>query len=171
MVIDGGTIRLRPPALADAREWLAGEDDEIARWFEFPRRSTIEDVERAIEAWSESWRTGGPVRCWAVCDATTSAIAGGVELHRLDEHEVNLSYFVFAPWRRRGIATRACELALDYASTAMDASRAVIKIVDGNDASLAVARHLGAQPAGTTPSDAGGTFLVFHRSLNGFTHT
>jgi hypothetical protein len=32
MVIDGGTIRLRPPTPTDAREWLAGEDDELARW-------------------------------------------------------------------------------------------------------------------------------------------
>lgn len=55
MVIDGGTLRLRPPTLADAPEWLAGEDDELARWFEFPRRSTLEDVVHAIERWSESW--------------------------------------------------------------------------------------------------------------------
>jgi RimJ/RimL family protein N-acetyltransferase len=165
MVIDDGTLRLRPPTLADAGEWLAGEDDEIARWFEFPRRSTRDDVERAIERWSESWRLGGPVRCWAICDVATAAITGGVELSQLGEREVNLSYFVFAPWRGRGIATRAAAMALAYAATEMHASRAVIKVVEGNLASLAVARHLGAQLVGTAPSDAGGTFLVFHRAL------
>lgn len=117
MIIDGGRLRCRPPTTADAREWLAGEDDEIARWFEFPRRSTLEDGERAIERWSESWRLDGPVRCWAICDVATAAIVGGVELQRLDEHDVNLSYFVFAAWRGRGIATRAAELALDDAAT------------------------------------------------------
>jgi hypothetical protein len=57
---------------SDALEWLAGEDDELARWFEFPRRSTLEDVVRAIERWNESWRRDGPVRCWAICEATTT---------------------------------------------------------------------------------------------------
>jgi RimJ/RimL family protein N-acetyltransferase len=165
MVIDSDTLRLRPPTLADAREWLSGEDDEVARWFEFPRRSTLEDVERAIERWSESWQLGGAVRCWAICDRETGAIVGGVELRRLDQHDVNLSYWVAAGWRRRGIATHAAELALGYAATAMRASRAVIKVLDGNIASIAVVKHLKAQLIGTIRSDAGATFLVFHRAL------
>lgn len=165
MVIDGDTLQLRPPTAADAREWLTGEDDEVVRWFEFPRRSTQEDVERAIECWNESWRLDGPDRCWAICDRATGAIMGGVALRRLDQHDVNLSYWVSAAWRRRGIARRAAELALGYAATAMHASRAVIKVLDGNVASLAVAKHLDARLVGTTPSDAGGTFLVFHRAL------
>lgn len=41
----------------------------------------------------------------------------------------------------------------------------MIKVLDGNAASLAVARHLSAQPVGEAPSDAGGTFLLFHRAL------
>lgn len=166
MVIESDTLRLRPPVIGDAREWLAGEDDELARWFEFPRRSTLDDVERAIEHWNESWRIAGPVRCWAICDRATGAITGGVELSQLDEPDVSLSYWVFASWRRRGIATRGAELGLEYAATSMQASRAMIKVLDGNIASLAVARHLDAQLVGTTPSDAGGTFLVFHRALS-----
>src|SRR5688572_13104281 len=119
MIIESDILRLRPPTLADADEWLAGEDDELARWFEFPRRSTSEDVVCSIERWTDSWRVGGPVRCWAICDVTTAAIAGGVELRQLDPGDVNLSYFVFAPWRRRGLATRAAKLALDYAAMSM----------------------------------------------------
>lgn len=165
MIIDSGTIRLRPLTLADADEWLAGEDDEAVRWFESPRRSTRADVVRAIADWSESWRAGGPVRNWAICDTATAAIVGGVELRQIDAGDVNLSYLVFARWRRRGIATRAAELALDYAAAVMHASRAVIRVLEGNVASLAVARSLRAQWVGTTPSDAGGTFLVFHRDL------
>jgi RimJ/RimL family protein N-acetyltransferase len=165
MIFDDGTIRLRPLTLADAHEWLAGEDDDMARGFEFPRRSTHEDVVRAIGDWSESWRLAGPVRQWAICDSATAAIAGGVELRQLEGSDVNLSYVVFPPWRRRGIATRAAELALGYAATEMHATRAVIKVLDSNAASLAVARHLGAQLVGTTPSDAGGTLLVHHRAL------
>lgn len=165
MVIDSDPLQLRPPTAADAREWLTGEDDEVARWFEFPRRSTQEDVEQAIERWTESWRLEGPVRCWAVCDSASRALVGGVELRRLDPHDVNLSYWVSAAWRRRGIATRAANLALGYAATTMLASRAVLRILDGNVASLAVAKHLNARLVGVSSSDAGGTFLVFHRAL------
>jgi hypothetical protein len=60
---------------------------------------------------------------------------------------------------------RAAELALAQAVTVVHASRAVIKVLDGNAASLAIARHLDAQLVGTAPSDAGGTFLVLHRDL------
>jgi RimJ/RimL family protein N-acetyltransferase len=165
MVIDRGMLRLRPPTPADAQAWLAGEDDEIVRGFEFSRRSTAEDVVRAIERWRESWQCDGPVRCWAVCDRDTGAIAGGVELCRRAPDEVNLSYWLAAAWRRRGIATRAAELALDYAATAMHASRAVIEVLADNAASIAVARRLDARLVGTRRSDAGGTFLVFHREL------
>ncbi len=105
------------------------------------------------------------MRCWAICDLATAAIAGGVEVERIDESDVNLSYWVAGAWRGRGIATRAAELALDYAATEMRAARAVIKVLERNAASLAVARHLNAQLVGTAPSNAGGTFLVFHRAL------
>jgi ribosomal-protein-serine acetyltransferase len=165
VVIEKAGLVLRPPSPADAREWLAGEDDEMVRWFEFPRRSTLEDVERAIESWTESWRLGGPVRCWAVCDAKTAALVGGVELRRPNETDVNLSYWVSKPWRQSGIATRAVVLALEYARFEMHASRAVIKVLEGNVPSLALAERLGAQRVGTMPSDAGGTFVVFHRAL------
>jgi RimJ/RimL family protein N-acetyltransferase len=165
MLIESDTLRLRPPTAADAPAWLAGEDHEVARWFEYPRRSTLADVARAIERWNESWQSAGPVRCWAIGDRATDAVVGGVEVRRLDPHDVGLSYWVAAAWRRRGIATHAAELALGYAATAMRASRVVIEVLDGNVASLAVARHLNAHLVGTARSEAGGTFLVFHRAL------
>jgi hypothetical protein len=48
----------------------------------------------------------------------------------------------------------------------MNVSRVVIKVLEGNVASIGVAQHLNAQLVGTMPSDAGGTFLVFHRALS-----
>jgi hypothetical protein len=78
MVIEGDGFRLRPLTLADADAWLAGEDDHMRRGFEFPRASTREDVVGAIEGWTASWRTGGPIRKWAITDATTDAIMGDV---------------------------------------------------------------------------------------------
>jgi len=42
---------------------------------------------------------------------------------------------------------------------------AVIKILDGNEASIGVARNLGAEMVGDERSEAGGRFVVFHPSL------
>ena len=63
------------------------------------------------------------------------------------------------------MATRAARLALRYASEAMGARVAVIKILSGNAASMGVARRLGAVQTGTEPSDAGGTFIVHQLRL------
>jgi len=62
VLLEGRNIRLRPVTLADADAWLAGEDEQMARMFELPRRSTRDDVVAAIGNWSAMWRTGGPVR-------------------------------------------------------------------------------------------------------------
>ena len=164
MVLSDGTIRLRPLSLDDVDEWMAGEDEEQIRWFEFPGPAPRENVVRAIEAWMESWRNDGPVRQWAVCDRS-GRIAGGVELRDLGAGEVNLSYVVFPPFRGEGLATRAGRLALGYAAATMGATAAVIKVLEGNSASVAVARRLGATQSGTAPSDAGGTFQVYRLAL------
>ena len=85
---------------------------------------------------------------------------GGVELRLLDTGEVNLSYVVFPTWRRLGIGTRASRLVLAYGSRVLGATTAVIKVLEGNVASLGVARKLGAVEVGSEPSEAGGRFIV-----------
>ncbi len=167
MILTDRGVRLRPTTLDDVDEWLAGEDEEQIRWFEFPRPATRADVVRAIDGWTRSWRELGPVRQWAVCDPTTGRILGGVELRDLGAGDVNLSYVTFPPARRQGIATRAARLALGYAATELGAQSATIKVLRGNEASLAVARRFGAVEVRTEPSDAGFTFVVFRVDLRG----
>jgi RimJ/RimL family protein N-acetyltransferase len=164
LILDGGSFLLRPLTLADADAWLAGEDDDMRRGFEFPRASTRADVVRAIEDWSESWRTGGVVRKWAIVDAATGSLVGGVELRR-DEGDLNLSYEVFPSWRRRGFASRAARLALGYAARELRAPQVTIRVLSDNAASLGVARRLGAERIGSAPSDAGGTHVLFRLRL------
>jgi RimJ/RimL family protein N-acetyltransferase len=93
-------------------------------------------------------------------------LAGSVEVRDLGDGRVNLSYVIFPPYRRRGLATRASRLALEYAARVLGASSAVIKILDGNAASLGVARSLGAEVVGREQSDAGGRFVVFRLPLH-----
>jgi RimJ/RimL family protein N-acetyltransferase len=150
-------VVLRPLTPDDIEEWIAGDD--------FPGSVARGNVERAIAGWAESWRTGGPVRHWAICDQETGAIVGGVELRDLGDGKVDLSYAVFAAWRRRGIATRACRLALAHAAGVMGCRNAVVKVRQGNAASLAVARKLGATVSGMEVTEGGDISVVLRLAL------
>lgn len=79
---------------------------------------------------------------------------------------MNLSYVVFTAFPRHGSATRAAKLALDYANETLGAVTAVIGVVEDNQASLAVAKRLGATVIGTSPSDADGAFVVHRLALD-----
>lgn len=159
-VLIGETIRLQPMVLDEAEEWLAGEDDEQIRWFEAPGPATMSNVVRAITEWQASWESHGGICQWGIRPLDSDTILGGVDLRNLGNGEVNLSYTVFPPYRRRGIAVEASKLAIDYAAREMGTKRVFVKMLQENDVSLAVARRLGARPSGTGPSDAGGTFLI-----------
>lgn len=159
-VLVGASIRLQPVVLDEADEWLAGDDEEQTRWFEAPRKAALSDVVRAINEWQTSWNELGVIRHWGVRPMESDTLLGGVELRDLGNADVNLSYLVFPPYRRQGIAVEASRLAMDYAAREMGAKRVIVKMLQENDVSLAVARRLGAKPSGTGPSDAGGTFLI-----------
>jgi RimJ/RimL family protein N-acetyltransferase len=165
VLLSDDVVVLRPLVADDVDEWMAGEDTEQIRWFNFPGPAPRANVERAIGEWAESWRTGGPVRHWAICDQETGGIIGGVDLRDLGDGSVNVSYVVFPAWRRRGIATRACRLALAYAGGVMECRAAVIKVRKGNAASIAVARKLGATVTGMEVSDAGDLSIVLRVDL------
>ena len=79
-LVTGRAVVLRGLTLDDVEDWLAGADEEQIRWLEFPRRSQRDDVVRAINEWNESWAAGGRVWQWGVCDRSSRAIVGGVEL-------------------------------------------------------------------------------------------
>lgn len=165
VVLNDEVVLLRPLSLADVDEWMAGEDDEQIRWFEFPGPASRANVVSAVENWMASWSVGGPVRHWGVSERTSGTIVGGVEVRDLGGGEVNLSYVVFPAFRGRGIATRAATLALGYAANEMGAETAIVKVLEGNRASFGVVRRLGAVEIGMQPSDAGGSFVVFRCDL------
>ena len=167
VVLTGRTIRLVPVVLEEADEWLAGEDEEQIRWFDAPGAAELPDVVRAINEWQASWREMGPVRHWGIRPLDSDLLLGGVEVRDGGDGDrsVNLSFLVFPPYRRRGIAVEASRLALDYAVREMGATHALIKMAEENEISLAVARRLGAIPIGKDPSDPGRSFLVTRLDL------
>jgi RimJ/RimL family protein N-acetyltransferase len=166
VVLTDGVVVLRRVSMHEADAWKAGEDEEQIRWFEQPGPAPMENVVNAIRSWQESWENDGPVRHFGIRLADTDALAGGVETRDLGEGRCNLSYVVFPEFRRRGLATRAARLALDYARREQGCDVAVIKLLPDNVASRRVAAALGASPAGHAPSDAGATFDVFEVDLD-----
>jgi RimJ/RimL family protein N-acetyltransferase len=165
IVLRGDGLELRPLTRDDAPEHLAGEDDAQIRAFEFPRSATIDDVLGAVDRWLESWQNDGPVRNFGVFDVRTRALIGNVEIRITAPERVDVSYLVFPPWRRRGVATAALRIALSYAGGVLGASTATIKVLFDNEASIGVARALGAVRVGSEPSPGGSRFEVFEREL------
>ncbi len=163
VILRGDGFALRPLRVADATEHKAGEDDEQLRGFEFRAPAPIERVVAAIDAWRASWASGGPVRDFGIWDDGTGALIGNVEIRVLpgEAHLVNLSYLVFPQWRRRGYATRAARLALEYARDEVGARAALIEALTDNHASLGVARALGATYTGETTKPTGSRYAAF----------
>jgi RimJ/RimL family protein N-acetyltransferase len=165
-ILTDGVVMLRPLVTDDAPAWLAGEDEEQRRWFEAPRPSQLNDVQRFIAECQTSWRTLGSLRHWGIWSLDPYVLVGGVELRELESDEVNLSYLVFPGKRRRGFAFRAAQLALEYARASLDGQAVVIKMLTGNESSRNLALALGAHHFGEEPSDSGATFDVFRLWLH-----
>jgi len=165
--LEDGRVKLRPLTMDDVDDWLAGEDDEQIRWFEAPRAAMRGDVVAAIERWQEWWQADGPVHHWGIRDASSDALMGGVEVRDLGDGVFNLSYLVFPPFRRRGVAVGAATLAVEAAQRELGARTIRVKVLQDNSTSLAVAHRVGAVAVGAEPSDSGlSTFVVLELVLD-----
>jgi RimJ/RimL family protein N-acetyltransferase len=140
-VLVGLVCRLAVLSPDDAPAWLAGEDAEIVRWFEFPRPSRAEDVQNVITAWRQNWLTDGPMRQWGIWHE--GHLAGGIEVQDRGDRRANLSYVVFSGHRRRGLAVDAIRLATTWALAHLPID-AVVAVIDvENVASLAAVERSG----------------------------
>lgn len=160
-----GVIVLTPLSMADADEWLAGEDEEQIRWFEFPGPAQLTDVRRFISETIESWKTLSGHWYWGIRTVGDSPLIGGVDLRDLGNYDVNLSYVIFPSFRNQGFARRASALALQYAREVLSARSVVIKILPGNQYSARLALSLGALHVGDEPSDTEGQFTIYRLNL------
>jgi RimJ/RimL family protein N-acetyltransferase len=136
-----GVIFLRALTPEDAADHLAGEDEEMAKWVS-GGRSTQATVEAFIRNSQENWRSGGQRRPFGIFDCRTNRLAGFIEVNLallVEPGQVNVSYGVFPPWRRQGLALRAIDLMDEYLRTATEARHIVLRIAPGNTASLKLA--------------------------------
>ncbi len=155
---ESGSIRLVPLGASHASALLAGQDEALVREV-FGRRWDAGSL-GAFCARVSRWRPDGPLRELVALDAEGAPVGGGgVHLlgAGLDRGQADLTYWVLAPHRGRGIGPVIAAQLLALAREDARVTEAVLRIAPGNAASAAVARRLGAAPTGRLerhPADA-----------------
>lgn len=158
--LSDGVVLLRPIALSDVESYVARQDAEMARRFEWSGPATVEDVRGGVSRWVESWSSGGSERNFAIVDPSTGDMIGDCELELRDDGFVNVMYAVFNGWRQRGVATRAVRLLAQHSAEVFPGHPLLFRIHPDNEGSKGVAQAVGAELAGTELSRNG---LVLER--------
>ena len=116
----------------DIREWMAwdGElpDDAEAR----------ANIERAARAWED-----GTWAVFRIADAASDEVVGGVNLRFADHDTAEISYFLRASARGRGLATRAVGLVARWAFAEVGIARIELRVHLENAPSRRVAERAG----------------------------
>jgi len=134
-----GAVLLRQWRPTDA-DWYAdaAQDPEIQRYTTESPMLTAAEVRAAIVALADQTDTVGRV----ICDATTGQRLGNIVL-RFDATVGEVSYWVAASARGRGVATRALRLLSEWAFAALELSVIRLWTHADNVASRLVAERAG----------------------------
>jgi ribosomal-protein-serine acetyltransferase len=149
-----GVLVLRPWRVEDAPRLRAAIDeslDSLRRWMSWgqdePTPLTV--LEERLRADAEDFAAGRRWR-YAVLLGGAGTPAGGASLHpRVGPRALEVSYWVRAGCRRRGIAAAAAAALARHACLARGAGHVDVCADVGNDASAGVALSLGFEPRGT----------------------
>jgi len=165
--LSDGVITLRAKGRDDVDTLVAiCQDPEISRWTRVPSPYTRPDAEGWMAA-SELDRQAGRGIDWLAVDERGDVLASIAVQHiRPDERVGEIGYWVVAPARGRGVATRAVRLAAGWALRELGLETLELITHEDNAASQGVARAAGFTETGETemPPDEGlapGRYLVF----------
>jgi RimJ/RimL family protein N-acetyltransferase len=147
-----GVILLDSHTIADAEAHSAGEDEEMVRRFDSPRRATLEETRAAMQRWIDA-RADGSAVTYAVRTPSRELI-GGCEIRLITPARANVSYWLFPAFRGHGYAARALALLSDAAAAITDLQQVEAHIDADNAASRRLAERCGYVPAGTVEDEA-----------------
>jgi RimJ/RimL family protein N-acetyltransferase len=143
-------VQLRAPVSDDAA-WIAesAADPEIPRWTRMPSPYTKDDAFAWI-ALAESMGREGNAYHLLIASAADGALQGavGLELHESPPRHGEIGYWVAAPARGRGVATRAVMMLAGWGLGAVALPLLEIHVLPANAASHRVARKAGFSRAG-----------------------
>jgi RimJ/RimL family protein N-acetyltransferase len=143
--LDDGVIALRRFRSADAPAVVrACRDVEIVRWTFMPEALTVPQARAWLDRTDEALQRARAVRL-AIVDAVGATFLGQIGIGDLDwEQQVGeIFYWVAAPARRRGVATRATRLIAKWGFDVLNLARIEITVDPGNEASQRVALAAG----------------------------
>lgn len=151
VVLRGSRLVLRPTGVADA---LAAWKDVSGRrgraltrlmGWEPPR--TRAEQRRFGALCQKGWKDGGPL-IWTVL--ADGALAGSVGLHDISRvhRSAEIGIWIAPAFHRQGLGLEACRLVVDFGLRRLGLQRIVYPYFEGNTASAALARSLGARPEG-----------------------
>ena len=153
----------------DALSHLQGEDEEISRWLS-GGVSTEDTVRQWIQSNEENWSNNGPRYAFAI-ETTDGQLAGMIEINvdharfsGLIPGDANVSYGVHPRFRRQGLGSSAVLLAEDFMRS-KGVRRAVVRVEEGNTASINLALRCDYERVGTVINNAGTEFIMFVKSL------
>jgi RimJ/RimL family protein N-acetyltransferase len=143
-VLTDGTITLRHPTEDDIDAiYEACQDPEVSRWTGVPSPYLREHAEQWIER-SRTERADGRSEAFLafLADGTLAASCSIMELDRRP-HYGEIGYWVAAPARRRGVATRAVELLKRFGTEELGLTLIELLIDEDNVASRKTAERAG----------------------------
>lgn len=136
-------ITLRPWRDEDIDLAAPLEDEELARWFDFPRRPTREDLARGVRRWREQYDDDRSVVNFAIELKGVDGPVGNVEVRRTGDGTGSVSWTTYAPYRGRGIAQRAVRMLAAYAFSELGLERLQAEVDAENRSSSRVAIRTG----------------------------
>ncbi len=137
-----GVVRLDGHTVADAEAHWLGEDDEMRRRFEAPRRATLNETRAAMQRWIDARAAGGPMFAYAL-RLPSGVLIGGCEIRRLSPDRASVSYWTFPRFRGSGYAALALALLSDAAEATPGLDRIEAHVDEDNLASRATAVKAG----------------------------
>jgi RimJ/RimL family protein N-acetyltransferase len=126
----------------------ACQDPEIPRWTLVPSPYGVDDAHAHLRD-MDAGRAAGARLGLAIVDAADAArLLGSIALNPIDRRlgAANVGYWLAAPARGRGHATRALRLLAAWAFDALGLERLELRVQEGNQASQAVAARAGFVP-------------------------
>ena len=151
-----GVVALRPWHKDDVGvlPGLINGDPEIERWLELmPSPYTRKDAREWVARATEAWRSGLFLP-FAVLDAETGRVVGGLGFNSLDLDSASgeIGYWLSAAARGRGLTTRALRLVTQWGFDALALERVQVRAEAENLASCRVAEKAGFRREGVIRS-------------------
>lgn len=142
--LSDGVVTLRPFDERDIDAHVAGDDEEIRYWFDFPGATTHDGMAEVVERW-ERERAAGTRLTFAVRHEDETV---GVVEARPRGETASLSWTVYAGRRGQGYATRAARLLVRHLFEDLGVRRVQAEVDPRNKASQRVATRTGLRKEG-----------------------